>query len=550
MTRRLLTLLVALALAIGHPRASQTALAQQPQARPSSFTLIDRALEAKTIDAETAHKYRVFAAFGDTRLPAALRGDDTGMRALPPSVAEVGALLTTFSAATRAELEPFFMRPAEPGSWVTLSTIGGQEPGAPNSRQNVPDPAPEADQSVPLEPAMIERATARPSVVTWKSVHAVGGKAKVWWQDRYPTDSAIAHGLASELTSLIWGRLTGLMNQEPFPDNGIIRNGGDAALDFYLVHSPSVEWIGLTDTAVPEAPCHPARFINIDTRRNGLGSAREYGVLQIATHELMHAITFAYRVRNGCPSPWIGEASADWASNWLYPLTDEEHGMAMDYIKSVQFKIDNPGIRGNTDRFYGEHLLPYFLQQATGGTAFMPRMWTNFKAMEVLAGVDAVLPGSFEKFWPKFLVRLWNRQPVDAPDGFRQWDRLPAGVIPEGGLDVVTITSGVEMRRMNFLRENVAHLVLDNGVQPVAGHFRHFMFDRSVRSVTFRNTIREEGILHGTVWGLEKIRGTWRQPVDWTEELQKAWCRDDAAEDIEELVLIFGNHDWRTLQTV
>src|SRR5687768_13808423 len=248
MTRRLLTLLAAGALAIGHPRASQTALAQQqPQAeptRPSSFTLIDRALEAKTIDAETAHKYRVFAAYGDTRLPAALRGDNMGMRALPPSVAAVGALLTTFSAATRGELEPFFMRPAEPGSWVTLGPIGGQEPAA-RSRQNVPDATPEAELSVPLEPGASERATARPSVITWKSVYAVGGKAKVWWQDRYPTDSAIAHGLASELTSLIWGRLTGLMNQEPFPDNGIIRNGGDAALDFYLVHSPSVEWIGL-----------------------------------------------------------------------------------------------------------------------------------------------------------------------------------------------------------------------------------------------------------------------------------------------------------------
>src|SRR5687767_9473189 len=131
MTAERIALIAVLILTFGDPRAPRfdTARmqAQQPtptqqtsrravdgarmtddqEAQPSSFALIDRALEANTIDAETAHRYRVFAAFGDTRLPAALRGDNRGMRALPPSVGEVGALLATFSAATRAELEPF-----------------------------------------------------------------------------------------------------------------------------------------------------------------------------------------------------------------------------------------------------------------------------------------------------------------------------------------------------------------------------------------------------------------------------------------------------------
>jgi hypothetical protein len=84
----------------------------------------------------------------------------------------------------------------------------------------------------------------------------------------------------------------------------------------------------------------------------------------------------------------------------------------------------------------------------------------------------------------------------------------------------------------------------------VAGHYRHYTFDRSVRSVTFRNTIREEGLLHGTVWGIEKIGGRWQTPADWTEELQKSWCRDEPKEDIEALVLIFGNHDWGSLTVV
>ena len=48
----------------------------------TSYQLIDRALEGKRIDEETAHKFRVFAAFGDSRLPTAYRGAVSGAK--PP----------------------------------------------------------------------------------------------------------------------------------------------------------------------------------------------------------------------------------------------------------------------------------------------------------------------------------------------------------------------------------------------------------------------------------------------------------------------------------
>src|SRR5687768_618260 len=76
------TLIVAgiavLSLAAGHPREARVA---QPavQQEPSSYELIDQALAAGRINEETAFKYRVFAAFGDERLPAQYRGDDGGV---------------------------------------------------------------------------------------------------------------------------------------------------------------------------------------------------------------------------------------------------------------------------------------------------------------------------------------------------------------------------------------------------------------------------------------------------------------------------------------
>ena len=589
---------IALTLVTGHATARQPKgweQQQNPQEQlPTSHELIRRAFDAGQVEEETAYRYHVLAAFEDTRLPAQYRGDDSHMSVLPPEVAEAGARLETFSATTRAELAPFFMRPGDPGSWVGLSTVPGQQPDDTESRRGDVDldggtttrevrvqPLGESipsDTDLPgtnaAEPLTDESATwysrvralshqGASSRIVWHTVPAAGGKAKVWWQDRYPRDSAIAHGLANELTSVIWPRLTGLMNQEPAPDNGIANNGGDAAFDFYLVHAPggqgaaatsspaaAARWAGLTSSSVPASPCHAARYILIDTRGTPLGGTRTYGVLQIATHELMHAITFAYRVRGGCPAPWIGEASGDWASNWLYPLTDGEHQMVHAYLKSVEYRIDNPASPQKYDRFYGEHFLPFFMQQATGGTGFMPRMWSNFRTMDVLEGVDAVLPGGFAKSWPKFLNQLWNQPPVDAPNGFKQWDRFPVGAYPGTGLQILNVTSQFQASKITFLQQNLAQLVFASGVQPIAGHYRHYKFEPSVRAVTFRNTVREEAILHGTVWAIENIGGTWKQPIDLTEEWQKFWCRDTPAENLQELVLIFGNVDWKNGQTV
>ena len=102
---------------------STSTLAAQSQPAKTSYQLIDEALAAKRIDGETAHKYRVFAAFGDSRLPSEYRGANAAFE-LPPEIDEIGSLLETLSATTRAEVAPFFMRPEEPGSWIGLPTIG------------------------------------------------------------------------------------------------------------------------------------------------------------------------------------------------------------------------------------------------------------------------------------------------------------------------------------------------------------------------------------------------------------------------------------------
>jgi hypothetical protein len=88
-----------------------------PSSGPSSGHLIDAALAAHTIDEETAFKYKVFAAFGDARLPANLLGNDS-------SVFESSAVETlndrfdSLSPATQEALGAFLLRPSSIGSWA------------------------------------------------------------------------------------------------------------------------------------------------------------------------------------------------------------------------------------------------------------------------------------------------------------------------------------------------------------------------------------------------------------------------------------------------
>jgi hypothetical protein len=104
----------------------------RPLAGPTSDHLIDQALARGEIDSETALTYKVFAAFGDPRLPAAYHGDDSQL-VDSHILAEVQARYAGLSATTQATLNPFLIPPAYVGSWdEPLPAAPDRGPLAPN----------------------------------------------------------------------------------------------------------------------------------------------------------------------------------------------------------------------------------------------------------------------------------------------------------------------------------------------------------------------------------------------------------------------------------
>ena len=539
-------------------RAGQTLTPAEP--KPTAYALIDRALEAKRIDEETAHKYRVFAAFGDERLPRDYRGAfEQGDRSI--EIDRAGARLATFSAETRAALAPYFMRPDEPGSWVALSGATDPAPLVGGHRGGL----------LVASYAFVRQPQPRAPII-WRKFPAVGGKVMVWAQDRYPGDAAKAEAVARAMDAdRVWARLTGLMRREPVSDVLITPNGGDGALDIYLVRPPlvvdpdtgqrSTPWPGFAPSARPADDCHPIRYLMLDSRSPLVGNRKTQGLLSSAAHELFHAITYAYQVVEVCETRWIREGTATWAENWIYPQPDSEHDKARDYMRLARKPIDS---LADTSPEYGTYLLPLYLEKISGSPDFMRAMWEAFvklnapplparalapqvvehsrtNRLNTLKGVGAVLDGGWDKSWPRFLLKIWNQAPTDAPQGYKGWDRLTETPITYGGKQSIATPADPVIRTIELPAEQDGSL--SGAIMPLAGVFTHFAFEPNVRSVVFVNTIADVAHEHKSVWGIQKIRGMWIDPEDWTKDFQKAWCRSESKEDIEELVIVFGNSD-------
>lgn len=477
-----------------------TAINSEIVSQPSSADLIDAAVTAGDIDAQTALVYKVFAAFGDNRLPPQYKGDDSNT---PDSAAVDDATFgfDQLSPANQALVQPFLLPPAAPGSWLSLPTVAGAAEGT-SSAQGA-------------------------AAITWTSYTAVGGLVKVWAQDRYDGDAEKAQAIADAMTNKIWGKVTGYFGKTPIDDHGLPNNGGDNAFDIYLVH------IGDSGQAqpYPGSGCkqYPVYLLLNSTRP--LGSETSSGMLQDSVHELTHGVTNNFPLAAACKAPeysWFSEATSMWAEDYVYPDAQSEHPFAHYLLDKTEVSLDSTA----NFHHYGAYLFAYYLTHSSVNASVVS-IWQGFATRTSLAAVEQFLgpSGGFDENWPEFSNFNWNQPPVDY---YVRLDKLNDRAIAVAD----PIKQGVGKYDINL---NLPYL---------AATYRHFVIQDDAKSVVFKNTVAEEGIPHAHVWGIEKIDGAWKDPVDWTEKTRKDWCRDLPGQNIEELVLVFSNSDWQGKSTL
>jgi hypothetical protein len=508
-------------------------------ANPGSGDLIRAALDAGTLAPEQALIYAMYAEYKDSRLPAQYLGDDTGViegtahEKVLDHIATVG--LANVSQATLDALKPFFIPAHQEGSYERAS-VGAHDKRA-------------------------ARATApKGTKAGWTAV--AGTNVVVWYEtSRAASDGANAAMLVAEFDNRIWPMLTGLMGRTPKSDLGSkFFTETDGRLDVTLTQlSDNKEGVTTpTDWVAKDTSVHIA--LSRDLSPQGLQAQ--------AAHEFMHAIQFSIDVKaHNMPSyATIKEATASWASHYVYPLNGWESKYAQSYLKGGQFGYSYDSPRNKNDKSnlafrYGAYVLPLFLQTRFGA-GIVKDIWDRTVSesfeLDAISKAIAVNGSTFEDEWKKFIAFCWNQETINDATRLYQAAKIPFTTAPDDPAndiekdDVVSLTNGfaqvehdidlprasMAFYRVRFSGASSRSVTFVNGI-----NFGLDTFDDSGVGNALRFTGLQPAQRDGVSMQLYlKVNGAWQSaPVDVTNVPWISICRDTPAGWVEEVVFMYGN---------
>jgi hypothetical protein len=403
----------------------------QPPPPTSSFELIDIALQEGKIDAETALEYKTFVVFDDDRLPAAYQSSEVGGEA-GLFMLEVVAAYPSLSAEAQAVLGPFFIPPFQAGSFAA------------QSGHNI--------ISTPSD---------------WAYIDAAGGLARVWYLKADPELQRKAGVVAAALTNDIWPNETALMGRTPIPDDAGVQNVVLYNHTRKTWNGTFVPWGNAAGSMVPKTCSQTMSTIYIrqslpDT--SGIRSGGKIGLIEATAHEFMHALQFSFPLAvNPCTDyDWLGEATATWAEDFVYPDHDSEHRTVLWYLNKHIQRINNR--TGYRD--YGEYLLVYYYTHKYNDPDAVRRVWASAGSVDSLMAFMSLGDMGADQ-----IASLWNEKPFGT--FFRDQDEMYEGVATN--IDTTLKTTGFK------------EYVMVDDLYPGGLRVYHYKVDPSVRTITFLN---------------------------------------------------------------
>lgn len=550
---------------------------------PGPDVLIDRALAAGRIDAEQAFSYRVYALFGDERLPAEFDG--------PPSdepdhalLRELASTVHLLSPATQDRLRPFLLPPMYAGSWYA-QRAGLAAPVAGRAQVASVAEAGRSASSVNCEASRLpdffpKVSTEHFNIFYMKSLD--------------PAQDALSEQVVAMIASFIeeiHATETGLLARFPIADTGEACNGGDAKVDIYY-GGFALFGTGAWTTTYPLPPgttgvnaCanRPSVMMLNKTSKEFMAIERSLAqgrpmARSIVAHELLHVIQFAMQRQASCDDTlWFDEATAQWVMDHVVPTIPQgdpgEFGMEPGAGRvAPNFAKSGPSL---ADYLFAGHMVPiekpgasvkrngyadYLFFQYLARTQTPGRIKQIFDAMaggkDSVAAIAAAV--DMKATWPAFARTLWigvTDHVLDywaTEDEYRYglaevYAQAPTDGIPQDRKDKLKTLQVDQQgqRRATFELLKNAREFEGYLIHPRSMFYEHLKFsDATVHSVYFSNPIgslpEREFI---KLQALKKIGGQWQAPEDWTDEPYKQFCLDQRDERIEELLLIVSNSE-------
>ncbi len=479
--------------------------------------LIAADLAAGRLKPEQALAYRVLAVFGDDRLPAkyaggqAAEGDDGVMRELasawgtlsPQTKKQVGKYFvpTPLRDATTAELKSGGAKKHAGGKQGAGKSAGGKKAAR---LQDAADGEPEVDASV------CDTEYFKPK--SWETVSAAGGKIKIHSRTDRPEDGEAAAAMSAPLTAA-YAKYKALLGREPLPDSDVdCYHGPDGATDVYVdrVIGNSAITVPSTQATGNQADCegYPGFIVTNPTDHS-------FSMQFILAHELFHVFQMSYSYQGGCKEyAWFDEGSANWAAHTVFPTDDSEH-LWDSYLKFPKFDIASE---------YNSWLLALWMEKTRGAATIRQTLERFESTQDAVHAVDAPM-GTWRKSFLDFAKHGWNQAPYAS---FQEWDRLAAR--PAEVLESNLFLAGQRQRTA------YAEFSID------ARHrdYKHYpVTDEKVREITFKNDLAAEPDARiGAILTLRSGQTRWE---DWSGRASVKLCRDNASDDVVDLVLVYAN---------
>jgi hypothetical protein len=412
----------------------------------SSEELIEEAVSEGEITAEQGVQYKLFAQFGDDRLPERFEGapDPFGHGAMEDAIQAWDGL----SVAAKDVVRPFLIPPYHEGSyWDDPATPTAAARSAPRRRDNPDSPWCTGNVDVALEDWSFVEADSGPAA----------GKIRIWYQDDLAaTDAALANSLMTTMETKIWPPLTTLMGREPLPDSGSTESceGGSDALDIALLDLPTASTFSHTSAQentparmmFPRSPVPP-----------GWAALEPY-----LAHEFMHMIQFSYTFGSGdatsTENRWIREGTAQWVQDYVtdpaYGIgitpEDTEHQPLPTFFNNPQVPLDSATPKPHD---YASYIFPFWAVRSSNSAAIVKQMWDGIGTQKSLPAAKAAFGGNWNTAWKDFVRTNWNQGSINQ---LQSWDLItntPAvaggGTVPLGA--PVSFTAQVDHAAAKYL---------------------------------------------------------------------------------------------------
>ena len=379
---------------------------------------------------------------------------------------------------------------------------------------------------------------------------------RFWFQTALAgTDGVIAGELAIEAENTIWPELIRVMGVQPIlatdfstdtaPHLDVILNRGLASGADGRT-TPTKQWLN------PFWNCQPSlTFIILNVDGSNLPQA--------LAHEMMHAAQHAIDLsKQGCSAfRWLGEATATWFEDDVFPKDQDEQRFANIYLGSPELSLEDVS---KPNRAYAGYLFFFYLTRVRSpslpatvvGDAWSAAAGTD--PVHAVASAIAKNGATLDSVWPDFALYNWN---VDAPyNAYQTVDKLTAqatfrkavsATLPNGdNSDQLEPAGSLKMPHLSiryydyeFADGTVSTAIFYNGLKRAVDSIS-LPTEGSVYTAPAPADTSSTASAH--VDALLKIDGTWTHE-DWTNKPFRSFCRDSKRERLQALVIILSNAD-------